>query len=258
MAFCPKCGKQGIKGRFCKECAEKELNLDFKDIELKYCVECGKCLLKNRWQEADLKKAIVMTALAKIRNPERIALKITPKYEHKKGKPGFDQPIELYVSADDQEFVLPAKIKNTYCTICSKKDTDYLEGVLQLRNADKELVGFVKNDLALHSKEIFVVKEKIKGDSADFILTSSKYIRAMGKRLKQKFNGELSENAKLFSKNKQTGKNIYRINVLFKQRKFKVGDVVTDNRGRKIKIKTLGKRVSGIDVETGKKVFAEF
>jgi NMD protein affecting ribosome stability and mRNA decay len=39
-------------------------------------------------------------------------------------------------------------------------------------------------------------------------------------------------------------------------RKHRIGDIV-EQRGRKIKITTMGKRVTGIDVETGKKVFVK-
>lgn len=258
MAFCPKCGKRGITGTFCKECSEKELNLSFKDIIIPKCIECDKFMVQHRWESfQDIDKALIKIAKNKIKNPKNIPLEIIPLYGELAEKPGLSQQIELQIRADIQEFTIPATIEFTYCPICSKKGTQYLEGVLQLRNVTKEVIDFVKQDLKDHSDEVFIVKEAIKGNTADFILSSFKYLRAVGKRLNNRFNGELSENVKLFSKNQQTGKNIYRINVLFKMRDFKVGDVITDKRGRKIKVKTLGKKVAGVDVETGKKVFAD-
>jgi NMD protein affecting ribosome stability and mRNA decay len=106
------------------------------------------------------------------------------------------------------------------------------------------------------SKGVNITKETGKLPNIDIQLTSKKYLRALGKRLKERFNGELNEAAQLFSRNSQTSKDIYRINLLFTLHGRKIGEIV-EQRGKRIKITTLGKRVSGVDIETGKKVFVE-
>lgn len=255
MAFCPRCGKKGIKGRFCKECGTKELDLSFNDIVITKCINCTRFQIHHKWETfSDLDEGLVKAAIARIKNPGRIPLDVTPSYEPLKNKPGAKQDIELNLVAEDQEFVVPAVIEFTYCDHCAKEGTEYFEGTLQLRNATPEALAFVRKDLAA-AAGVHLTKETGHGKDLDFKITSAKYLRALGKRLKQRFNGELHETSKLFSLNKQTGKEIHRVTVLFKLRDYRIGDVVENSKGQKIRIKTLGKRASGIDVETGKKAF---
>ncbi len=258
MAFCPKCGKKGIRGRFCEECAEGELGLAFKDIVVKKCVECPRVMVKHVWQLFDdVDSGIISAALVKIKNPKELELSLEPVYKELKNKPGAKDDIELKVVVEGEEFSIPATIEYTYCPKCCKADSQYFEGTLQLREATPELLEFVRADIAAHEKDgVHIAKESGRGGSADFKLTSTKYMRQLGKRLKSRFNGELTETVKLFTRNKQTSKEVYRTNVLFKLRKHKVGDVV-EYRGKKVKIKTMGKRISGVDRDTGKKIFVE-
>jgi NMD protein affecting ribosome stability and mRNA decay len=78
-------------------------------------------------------------------------------------------------------------------------------------------------------------------------------LRLLGKKLKKSFNGELKESEKLFSRNRQTQKNIYRLNVLFRLTNLKKGDIV-EFRGRKVKIMSIGSKVQAKEVETGKRI----
>ncbi|MBW2971703.1 hypothetical protein KY359_01580 [Candidatus Woesearchaeota archaeon] len=258
MAFCPKCGKRGIKGRFCDECAEKELGLEFKDLAIKKCIECDRFMVRNAWKEfLNTDEGIINAVYPKIKNPKNVMLDITPRYKELKDKPGAKQEIELEISADGQDFIIPATIDFTYCDKCSKKGTEYFEGTLQLRNATPEAMEYVKKDIAEHEgKGVHLTKETGRGGNIDFKLTSAKYIRALGKSLKQNFNGELTETARLFTRDKQRSKDVHRISVLFKMRSYSIGDIV-ESKGRKVRITTLGKKVTGVDVKTGKKVFVE-
>ncbi len=258
MRFCPRCGKKGIKGDFCSECYQKELGLKFKDIEAWKCENCGRYFINNKWKEVASDEAgIIETALSKIKNPKKIPLKITPIYKEIQNKPGLKNPIEIEVKAEGQEFLLPGNVFVKSCPRCSKKGTKYYEGVVQLRNITPDLENFVRQDLAgAEYQGVHIAKQAKKKDSWDIWLTSKKYMRQLGKKLKENFNGELVESAKLFTRNKQTSKDVYRLNILFRQRKFKVGDIIT-YRGKKIRIKTVGKRASGIDIDTGKKQFVE-
>jgi NMD protein affecting ribosome stability and mRNA decay len=260
MTFCPKCGKRGIKGKFCKECAEKELNIDFKDIIIKKCIECSRFMIEHKW--IDFKRPedwIIKAAENRIRNPNRIAITITPLYETLKDKPGAEQDIELEIDAEGEQIVIPAKILFTYCDKCCKKGSQYFEGVLQLRDVNNEVIAYVKRDIAKNvSKGVHITTSSVQNDSADFVLTSSKYLRAIGKTLENKFNGELTETVRLFSRDHSTGKDIYRLTVLFRMHGHRPGNIIADKEGNKIKItKKTGKQVSGIDLQTGKRVFVK-
>ncbi|MFH1064840.1 MAG: NMD3-related protein [Candidatus Woesearchaeota archaeon] len=258
MRFCPKCGKNGIQGDFCSECAEKELDLTFNEVVIKKCISCARFMLRNSWKEfRNLDEGIIRAAHIKIKNPKNAVLDITPDYKELKNKPGAKQEINLEIVAEGQDFVIPATIEFTYCDKCAKAGTQYFEGVLQLRDATPELLAFVEKDIAANVNEGAHVTTKTgKGGNIDFIMTSTKYMLALGKRLNQKFNGELTVTAKLFSRNRQTSKEVFRTSILFRMRTYKIGEII-ETRGKKIKITTIGKKVSGIDTETGKKVFVD-
>lgn len=132
------------------------------------------------------------------------------------------------------------------------KHPDYYEGILQLRDASKEVVDFVRNQVE-QRRNVWIAKEKRVGNGIDFYFSSQRYLRALGKKLKTKFNGELKESRKLHTQSHLTSKRVYRVNVFFRLLPFKKGDIIT-HRGDKIKIKSTGKLISGVEVKTGKKV----
>ena len=131
---------------------------------------------------------------------------------------------------------------------------NYFQGILQLRNCNQEVIDFVENQIEKAERKDVYVSKKVKViGGVDIYLTSNKFLRSLGKKLKKSFNGELKESEKLFSRNRQTQKNIYRLNVLFRLTKFKKGDIV-EFRGRKVKIMNIGSKVQAKEVETGKRI----
>ncbi len=141
----------------------------------------------------------------------------------------------------------------------SLKGTKYFEGILQLRNPTKEVIQFVKNDVAKQPEErgIFINKEEKIDTGLDLYITSKNYIRSIGKKLQSRFGGQLIESAKLFTKDRQTSKNVYRVNVLFRLPKFKKEDIIK-YKGMDLKIKAIGKKVFCTDIKTGRKYTIKF
>jgi nonsense-mediated mRNA decay protein 3 len=135
------------------------------------------------------------------------------------------------------------------------KPIGYYEGILQLRNPTKELINFVKNDVKKNDVKIAAQKKVTNG--ADFYLTSNAYLLKLGKRLQSKFGAELKTSRKLFSRSRQTGKQIWRVTVLIRLPLFKVGDVIRARR-KQIKVTEIGKKLHGIEVETGKKIMFRY
>jgi NMD protein affecting ribosome stability and mRNA decay len=135
-----------------------------------------------------------------------------------------------------------------------KYPPNYFQGILQLRNCKEEVIDFVENQIKKAGREDVYVSKKLNVvGGVDIYLTSNKFLRLLGKKLKKSFNGELKESEKLFSRNRQTQKNIYRLNVLFRLTNLKKGDIV-EFRGRKVKIMSIGSKVQAKEVETGKRI----
>ena len=133
------------------------------------------------------------------------------------------------------------------------KRQEYFEATLQLREIKKEVIDYVE-------EEIFRVKlhvaKKIKlKNGLDYQLADSELTKALGKRLQQKFGGELKLTASLFGR--KDGKEIYRITVLFRQVNFSKGDIVT-YQGEEYKIKALNKDIFLQNIKTGKKIHLKY
>lgn len=131
----------------------------------------------------------------------------------------------------------------------------YFEGILQLRNADKKVKKWVKEEINKR-KDVWIAKEESKGKNTDLWISSWRYLLRIGKKLKQKYSGELKTSRRLYSMDRQTMKKTYRVTVLFRMHGLRIGQTV-DYKGKKIKIKTLGKKVSGTD-EKGKRTSMEY
>ena len=128
---------------------------------------------------------------------------------------------------------------------------EYYEGILQLRTPTQEVVDFVRRKTAKDKKAV-IVKEKKAKNGIDMYFSSQKYLRSMGKMLKQRFPGILTISRKLFTVSKITGKRVYRVTVLFRVLPFKRGDVL-EVRGETVEIITLDKKILVKNLKTGKK-----
>ena len=128
---------------------------------------------------------------------------------------------------------------------------DYYQGILQLRDINDEIVSFVRNQIKKRN-DVAVTKTIKLPNGFDIYITSQKFIRILGKKLKESFGGELKVSSKLHTKSRH-GKDLYRVNVLFKLSKYKKGDVVSV-RGDKVKLIRIGKKIFAKDLKTGKKV----
>ncbi len=128
---------------------------------------------------------------------------------------------------------------------------DYFQGILQLRNVDNEVIDFVSRQAAKR-QDVFIAKiEKVR-NGIDIYFSSQQYLKALGRKLQEHFRGELVISSKLFTKSR-TGEDLYRVNVLFRQAKFRKGDIIT-YRGSKLKIIRMGNKVACRYVDTGKSI----
>ncbi|MBS3095931.1 hypothetical protein J4480_00655 [Candidatus Woesearchaeota archaeon] len=128
---------------------------------------------------------------------------------------------------------------------------NYYQGILQLRDINDEILDFVHNQI---KKRGDVAATKIVGfqNGMDIYLTSQKFVTILGKKLKDNFGGELKISSKLHTKSRH-GKELYRVNALFRLSKHKAGDVVLV-RGERVRLLSIGKKVFARDLKTGKKV----
>jgi NMD protein affecting ribosome stability and mRNA decay len=131
------------------------------------------------------------------------------------------------------------------------KPANYFEGILQLRECSKEVYEYVeeqclKDQYGAYSK----IERVING--YDFYMQYNPFLRKLGKRLKNNFEGQLTETATLHTKDRQSNKELYRVTVLFRQSDFSKGDKI-DIQGEEYEVVMTGKKVIVKKLPNGKK-----
>jgi len=131
----------------------------------------------------------------------------------------------------------------------------YYEGILQLRNPNKEVITYIKN--CCNKEGVGITKIIKQKTGFDYYITSRKFLKKIGKNLQQQFKGQLKMSPKLFSRNRLTSKNIYRLNVLFKLFPLKKGDSI-NYKGENLKIIKIGNKILAQNTKTGKKDWIDY
>lgn len=128
----------------------------------------------------------------------------------------------------------------------------YFEGTLQLRNCKDEVVDYVERHII--DAKVGVAKKTCYKNGFDYKLSSNKFLLKMNSELPKVFSGKCTLTRRIFTRDKLTSKDVYRLTLLFEQYAFKAGDVV-EYKGEKVKILSTGARVTVRSIETGRKFF---
>lgn len=129
----------------------------------------------------------------------------------------------------------------------------YYEATLQLRDVTDTVIAYVKNEIARESIPLAkTVKEK---NGYDFYLADSNFTKALGKKLQQKFGGQLHVTATLFGR--KDSRAIHRLTVLFRGLLFTKGDMV-EYKGEPYEVKMLAKDILLQSPTTGEKVHLRY
>ncbi len=128
----------------------------------------------------------------------------------------------------------------------------YFEGVLQLRNCNKEILDFITETIGREKGNVWVAKEVKTKEGIDLYISSNKFLKRIGKMLKEKFHGIVKSTSKLHTRDRQTGKKVYRGTVLFRMPNFKLGEIGMLH-GDEIKILLISNKVNIKYTKTGTK-----
>lgn len=100
-----------------------------------------------------------------------------------------------------------------------ERHANYFEAIIQLRPPTDEIVSFIINQCKKKGEAITRVEEIPAG--IDLYITSQKFARSLGPKLKRVFGGELKITKKVFGQDRLKSKTLYRATVLFRPRQPK-------------------------------------
>ena len=242
--FCPKCGKTISKGTFCKDCVETRI--DYKPIKVKLCPS-QKYHYKGSWKEfknmEDLTNKLVNLSLKNAIPMEIIDEEILQKT-------GFKGEINVLIEYQGEEYYIPFNVEVTYSPEAAKLNTEYFEGILQVRNLNSHKKEIEK---IIDKNNYFVTKTVKVGNGMDYYMISKKDIDKAVNKIIKTIGGYPDKNAQLFSRDRQTSKDIYRINYLITLPNFQKKDVIKYEDSI-IYITGLDKKITGLDLEKNKRV----
>ncbi len=96
------------------------------------------------------------------------------------------------------------------------KHEQYYEAKIQIRPFDEQAIRFVIDQID-NNDRVRISKTTQLKTGVDIYVSSRRFATSIGKKLKTKFKGgKLLVTKTLFSRNRQTSKNIYRVTVLFR------------------------------------------
>src|SRR3989338_2464280 len=284
--LCGKTEKQYHDG-MCSSCySENYFSVeDIKKFPFSYCANCGAYRHSVQWQgKLELHEAIKKSLLYNMRfkaKPEEVIITINlPEHKMKIGSkaigeidvivktrvfknrsllelPNKENFAEMQNSLKEEEYTIPLKVSYTLCDMCNKKKTEYFEGRIQIRHVGNEQFSAAKQlvrDLIKPRNDVFITKEEPLDNGIDFFISSQKYVQNIGAELYKKFGGELTVTSKLFSRNKQTSKDLFRVDVLLRLPEFNIGDIIFINH-KLIKVTAMHeKKIVGITLKENKSI----
>ncbi len=250
--FCPKCGKTITKGRFCLECNPE--TIDYKPIKIKLCPS-KKVFIQGKWSDFENLEELSNALLKKFVKQKVKLIEGLEKYEDLLNKPGLKKQLEIIIEYADQEFLVPVDVEITYSPKYAKAGSTYFEGILQVRNTRENVREYIQK--YVQKNQILINKQTHKEKESDYFFVDKRKMQPLAQKLIRNFGGQIDANAQLFSHNKQTSKDIYRVNVLVTIPDFQEKDVIIyDNKT--LLITGLGKIITSTNLETNKKYTFHF
>ena len=104
------------------------------------------------------------------------------------------------------------------------KPSSYFEGTLQLRDVNDEVIDFAISEI--ENSGVNIAKAKKLENGIDLYVSRQRFLRTLAGRLQKRFGGQIIVSRKLHTKSRLTGRDLYRVNVLFRLPYFKKGDVI--------------------------------
>jgi NMD protein affecting ribosome stability and mRNA decay len=215
MKFCAKCGAKGeTKEGLCERCYS-ELNPALKapeKIKIQVCEGCDKFLHRNLWNRYPSIKDAVESILK-----DSIKVKPGNKIKIKASETEDGAEAEIRISGRAEKHKVDIELEESVCHKCRKLIGKYFEGTLQLRDVDDKVLDYVAKDIESNADNGVFVKDMVEHKNGlDMNITSRKYLMALGKKLRVRFGGTVKKTSRLFSKNKQTSKDVHRLTLLYR------------------------------------------
>lgn len=273
---CIQCGTSAEAAEhLCEQCfLERYTNVTgIKEFVLLYCANCGRYTATGRWNpRLHLKDALAKAMKAAITTKSRpTEIIIEPHLSETECSVGTKLKILVDIRVTtiihgltkNEQFSIPLKITFMLCPLCEHSQQEYFQGIIQLRNKASHqfdaAVQFIADEIHKQKqKGVFITKVEETRDGLDLYCSQQRYLPIIAKKIYARFGGECTTHTRNFTLDKQTSKQVYRVNALLRLPSFGTGDVISVGK-RMIQVETVfGNKVSGIDLALHKKILVQY
>ncbi|NJD78180.1 MAG: NMD protein affecting ribosome stability and mRNA decay [Candidatus Methanoperedens sp.] len=273
---CPKCGKgtDVFYASVCRDCytGSKKLLVCPMVVYSKICPTCGSLFRKGKWVTRNDEIEAVYESVKEALELDKQARSLDMELTHKKlDYSRYSVHIEAKARIDGLEINAAqdteVRISWETCETCSRISGGYFEGIVQIR-ADKRIptreelkeCSSIAEETAARSREkgdrlAFIAKTQELPEGIDIYVGSAKLGKQVCKVLVDAFGGRFSESPKLVGQ--KNGVDLYRITYALRLPEFVRGDIISAD-DTVVEVKSCGRHISGIDLETGKKFIENF
>lgn len=265
---CIQCGKtvEQKNAVLCDVCFSKKHTTlkSYQEHTLLLCESCGSYKYQKEWKHPKPEEEAIKEAVRQhcnfVMQPEAIDIDMTLKAEHGKVQMG-TVTLRTEATIDEQKLVeeheLPIKIKHIICDKCTRARTEYFEGILQLRGENKEVLKkaheFILQEVRrANEKGVFVTKMEEVTNGIDYYVTKQQYLPVITNKLVEKFGAVGKTHGELYTKNRQTSKDVYRVNASVRLPSYEVNTIM-GYEGKYIKLTNIGKQLQGMNLKNGKR-----
>ena len=237
---------------------QEKLGRFMKEVNITYC-SCGKYLDKNKWKPYKNIKELV-TKKVRQRYPQ--AELSFEEFEFP-DKPKEEVKNEIIVMVKDKEHVVDINLKLANCHLCEKEGTEYYEAILQVRSSNLDMlensVELLKKRIEnLRHKGMFINKIKRAPEGYDLFVTNKRIAQSLGRELYETYGGVFKASPHHYSRDRQTSKNLYRINVFVRLPGFVKADIIVSKHDKVFRVEKLGKKIKLLDLENNSFVDVDY
>lgn len=206
MPRCLKCGKETDKliDGLCVDCYLKYNPPKVKVSNIVKCIYCGRVRVGKAWK--------------KVENYNRF-VKVKPPYKLVEAKEDY---LLLDLEGELIQYNLRLPINYGTCPDCGRAKSQYYESILQIRGERaKKIVPKL-----IEQYNIVTTKIEEKNGGLDLYITDYKKAELLAKKLKELVGGSVDKSFQLYSGDRQTSRDKYRTAIIFRESKFKEGDII--------------------------------
>ncbi|MFH0870471.1 MAG: NMD3-related protein [archaeon] len=228
-----------------------------KSVNISLC-PCGKYLEKVEWKPYTDIDDLILKKIRLELPKAKVSIKNIELPEKLKEKKEY----HLVAKTKDDDYDVTVSLKLARCNLCSREGTQYFEATLQLRSANaallEESVQFLQTRVHnLRSRGMFINKAERFEDGFDLYMTSRKITQALSKELQEHFGGIMKVSPRLFTRNKQTSKNVFRVNIYVELPGFSRGDIILVD-DKVCFVEKIGKKIKLIDLQNDSSMVIDY